>query len=435
MLSGILGTKEYRKPEWVTQMEELKAALKGNEPSTNDVSGPVCLSIASMSPDPSEHEMSADSLDACSRTRLDGVRPNRRLGGRAASSSWASLGDLSMGSDSVFLSTASSCSGESHVPPHVPFRLNPLVSEVGESNAHVCSTGSESASSPEPDEGSALSGDTRKSTPQEVESETPKDDPDFDDTEETLGFGTAGCKDNQLLDVEPPSDDNTQESRDSFSEYDTPSCSSGDNSSFQDVADRDDLPMILDYGRFTSAVSPDWEELNQSYFEIGSTLELSPNGFEDGAETDDCHQYYLSPIIESSEPATSGSGSNSPKDDDITSTNYSNVGRHLSSSCEALASHPEIFDQHIRYQTFPRSRVTPLQRFGEVMSVHPCTRRTLYPLEPRELDPSSFQQLHTVDSCDELQEFLLLESQCMSSDKSGGLASAFITQHSSESGD
>lgn len=27
---GIVGTKEYRKPEWVSHMEELQAALKGN---------------------------------------------------------------------------------------------------------------------------------------------------------------------------------------------------------------------------------------------------------------------------------------------------------------------------------------------------------------------------------------------------------------------
>lgn len=28
-ISGIVGTKEYRKPEWVTHMEEMQAALKG----------------------------------------------------------------------------------------------------------------------------------------------------------------------------------------------------------------------------------------------------------------------------------------------------------------------------------------------------------------------------------------------------------------------
>lgn len=27
----IIGTKEYRQPEWVTQMEEMREALKGKE--------------------------------------------------------------------------------------------------------------------------------------------------------------------------------------------------------------------------------------------------------------------------------------------------------------------------------------------------------------------------------------------------------------------
>ncbi|KAJ8977043.1 hypothetical protein NQ317_000715 [Molorchus minor] len=52
----------------------------------------------------------------------------------------------------------------------------------------------------------------------------------------------------------------------------------------------------------------------------------------------------------------------------------------------------------------------------------------MYPLEPRELDPSAFFQLHTADSQEELQEFLLLESECMGDSNRGrGLASAFVS--------
>lgn len=29
-LAEIFGTKEYRQPEWVTQMEEMREALRGN---------------------------------------------------------------------------------------------------------------------------------------------------------------------------------------------------------------------------------------------------------------------------------------------------------------------------------------------------------------------------------------------------------------------
>lgn len=35
-----------------------------------------------------------------------------------------------------------------------------------------------------------------------------------------------------------------------------------------------------------------------------------------------------------------------------------------------------------------------------------------HPLEPREIEIEKFQQLHMIGSQEELQEFLLLESQC-----------------------
>lgn len=57
----------------------------------------------------------------------------------------------------------------------------------------------------------------------------------------------------------------------------------------------------------------------------------------------------------------------------------------------------------------------------------------IFPLEPRELDPSSFFQLHTADSQEELQEFLLLESECMVSNCSKGLANAFVHYDSDDS--
>lgn len=53
-----------------------------------------------------------------------------------------------------------------------------------------------------------------------------------------------------------------------------------------------------------------------------------------------------------------------------------------------------------------------------------------FPAEPRELDPEAYHQLHTADSQEELQEFLLLESECMTDGKNNGLASAFT--HSDE---
>ncbi|XP_044767055.1 uncharacterized protein LOC123322983 [Coccinella septempunctata] len=57
----------------------------------------------------------------------------------------------------------------------------------------------------------------------------------------------------------------------------------------------------------------------------------------------------------------------------------------------------------------------------------------IFPLEPRELDPSSFFQLHTADSQEELQEFLLLESECMTHNCKKGLANAFLHFDSDDS--
>lgn len=55
---GILGTKEYRKPEWVTQMEEMQEALKGK----------TCvyrLNTLDCMPSDIECTFSRDRLDDC----------------------------------------------------------------------------------------------------------------------------------------------------------------------------------------------------------------------------------------------------------------------------------------------------------------------------------------------------------------------------------
>lgn len=54
---GILGTKEYRKPEWVTQMEEMQEALRGK----------TCVHLNTLDCMPSDVEchFSSNSLDDC----------------------------------------------------------------------------------------------------------------------------------------------------------------------------------------------------------------------------------------------------------------------------------------------------------------------------------------------------------------------------------
>lgn len=119
--------------------------------------------------------------------------------------------------------------------------------------------------------------------------------------------------------------------------------------------------------------------------------------------------YLLPPIEEKSEPSSS--------------EDKSEVGKRSVSLTDLSRSDSGY---ELRSRTFPRSKTTEEAYAREVGGTGCHTlHRTLYPLEPRELDPESFHQLHQADSSEELQEFLLLESQCMDSDH--GLAAAFLT--------
>lgn len=119
--------------------------------------------------------------------------------------------------------------------------------------------------------------------------------------------------------------------------------------------------------------------------------------------------FHLSPIQERSEPSSSEGGSD----------------RVRSLSCHEVCSAKTA--EHAaaeRSHTYPRSHAD--ETVAEYnRRKHAAGVGAGYPLEPRELDPDMFFQLHTVDSQDELQEFLLLESQCMSTD-AGGLHAAFV---------
>lgn len=146
---------------------------------------------------------------------------------------------------------------------------------------------------------------------------------------------------------------------------------------------------------------------------------------EEGAEqVKDCGNYYytLSPIEENSEPST---GSSTLKET-ISKEIY--PSQLLSSSFDPIPSEREELDE--KYQTFPRSKNT-IERYAQ-MNEYSDRMMMMYPLEPRELDPCAFNQLHTVDSQEELQEFLLLESECMSDIKGRGLATAFLDDDSDD---
>lgn len=116
--------------------------------------------------------------------------------------------------------------------------------------------------------------------------------------------------------------------------------------------------------------------------------------------------FYLSPIQEHSEPSSSDGGS-----DRARSMSYHEL---------SLTGRNRDGDPAGRSQTYPRSHAD--ETVAEYNGRKYATGG--HPLGPRELDPEMFFQLHAVDSQEELQEFLLLESECMSTD--GGLHAAFI---------
>lgn len=144
---------------------------------------------------------------------------------------------------------------------------------------------------------------------------------------------------------------------------------------------------------------------------------------------DDANGYHtLSPIQEKSEP--SSNSTDSQVNDHRRFSEERNAMRMLSSSLSAVMNFPRerSHDQLLKSQTFPRYRVPSNWHYAFDKNYDPG----LFPLEPREIDPSCFHQLHAADSQEELQEFLLLESECMTNDENRGLAAAFTPPESDE---
>jgi hypothetical protein len=132
--------------------------------------------------------------------------------------------------------------------------------------------------------------------------------------------------------------------------------------------------------------------------------------------------YILSPIEEKSEPSTRSSSFRGSNGSEKRRMALYDNRQKLSSSCDPIPSERVVYEYQEKYMTFPRIKN---ESEGQGLYKNYYNEDTMYPLEPRELDPCAFQQLHTADSQEELQEFLLLESECMS-DRGRGLASAFV---------
>lgn len=135
--------------------------------------------------------------------------------------------------------------------------------------------------------------------------------------------------------------------------------------------------------------------------------------------------YILSPIEEKSEPSTGSSSLKGSNGSDKRKYGYDHIGKY-SSSCNTISyESTNLKELSRKFKTFPTIKSEEINSDTEN---YPEYYDNMYSLEPRELDPSSFYQLHTADSQEELQEFLLLESECMDdTTRDNGLASAFLS--------
>lgn len=135
--------------------------------------------------------------------------------------------------------------------------------------------------------------------------------------------------------------------------------------------------------------------------------------------------FVLSPIEEHSEISTRTSSSVGSKDFSERICRQFPVS---SCSCDVLSAKclADVKFTAQKYKTFPRSKAD-LSLNSNDCATYNLDNMDRFPLAPREIDPFSYYQLHTADSQEDLHEFLLLESACMSENKGSGLAAAFCT--------
>lgn len=183
----------------------------------------------------------------------------------------------------------------------------------------------------------------------------------------------------------------------------------------------DEKPVSLELGLEECYLESYYPESRQSDVEIVYIEDEEDDLIDDQIRKDSfC---ILSPIEENSERAETESAEN----ESIYSSSTSNdTKRQKSSKLQGSYSYdhipnnfPPLSDDIEQSQTLPRAKIPQSHSHKELWN------SLRFPMEPRELDPAAYHQLHTADSQEELQEFLLLESECMTDGKNQGLASAF----------
>ncbi|CAG2053837.1 unnamed protein product [Timema podura] len=369
VVEGILGTKEYRKPEWVTHMEELQDQLRGNTTFP-------CVSPC-MPRHGSSSNMSVDSLDTC-RLQAPSRRRRRNTGGSVTSL------DVSFGDDSVFVSSASSLSDDHTTArstvhaPHVPFTLNLLPSppqfnvSVYPTNERECQPSSMSAGS---DFANTIITDYLQSHRHSISAAIEA----LETTAEkvTVVETTTQAKTRHVVEsnvVKIRTEKLGSNSR----------CPNEIGQNEEETVIGVEVPVLHLHQREEKK-----DVVEIVYVTENGSSDEPPNNF-----------FFLPPIRESSEPSTASSSNRASKSSDEKSAEESTM-RLLSASCENL---PTVVDasmkpsRQTKYQTYPRSKIPVLspKRTNACYSVP--ENSTKFPLEPRELDPSAFQQLHTADT-------------------------------------
>lgn len=189
-----------------------------------------------------------------------------------------------------------------------------------------------------------------------------------------------------------------------------------------ELAEKNQLPLIPDatFACFADNCVVVPPKTNNSYFceDTNESMQFKYHHRVLGLREISSGFHHLAPIEERSETTNSSSSRSN-------STTNNSILFRSSSYQDITDNNYELEQEQMRdrSQTFPSYQRKSQRNKVENLSYN----RTLYPFEPREIDPSAFFQLHTADSQDELQEFLLLESQCMSSDE--GISAAFINDN------
>lgn len=421
-----MGTKEYRKPEWVTQMEELKEQLRGNN---------IVMSCMPEHGSSDNDVMSVDSLEMGSSHHQHahmgptGKRPDVQAG------STTSLEDVSVGDDSVFVSNASSCSDELN-------SITPLT--VVKSSMHASATETAFLLDPPHSSQEDSSPHLSVSLHPSARIKLPKNETVSSGSDYAHLIITDYLNSHRLsitaaiesLDT----DDNVKGKSDKDKQ--TSIIKSASQNRMEVTEIQNSSSGCLECAEEAVSIEGPILHLHERKEKSEEVVEIMYI-----PENENCNSthpvassfYLLSPIEESSEPSTESS---------CNGVGVRSLDRHdhsamklLSASCEVISMTDDSMVSHnlqTKYQTFPRSKIPVLSPMRTNACYIVPEDPTMYPLEPREIDPAGFHQLHMADSQEELQEFLLLESQCMTTDGQG-LAAAFVFSddehfHSDEDG-